>query len=191
MTDHEHTTEIAPAAAPAREGAAMTALRFAALLYVALLVLIGVGVLGGGLFAGWKPYLVTSGSMAPAMNPGDLVITEAADPGEAFSPPTIITFRDPGRGLVTHRVVKAERVAGGEVRYTTKGDANRVAESGTVGQADLVGSVRFVLRHAGKPVWWAQQGRWGPFGAWALASLVAVSLAAGLLRPRPEAGGTA
>lgn len=188
MTDHELHTETVPAA-PAREAMAMTLLRFAALLYVALLVLIGVGVLGGGLFAGWKPYLVTSGSMAPAMNPGDLVITEAVEPGEAFNPPTIITFRDPGRGLVTHRVVKAERVPGGEVRYTTKGDANRVAESGTVGQGDLVGSVRFVLRHAGKPVWWAQQGRWGPFGAWALASLLTVSLAAGLLRPRSEPAG--
>jgi signal peptidase I len=186
MTDHESMTQTVAVAAPRREAPAMTALRFVALLYVLLLVLIGVGVLGGGLFAGWKPFLVTSGSMAPAMNPGDLVITEAAGPGEAFNPPTIITFRDPGRGLVTHRVVKAERVQGGEVRYTTKGDANRVAESGTVGQADLVGSVRFVLRHAGKPVWWAQQGLWGPFGAWALASLAAVSLAAGLLRPRSE-----
>jgi len=190
MTEPELRTETVPAA-PVREAPAMTAVRFAALLYVTLLVLIGVGVLGGGLFAGWKPYLVTTGSMVPAMNPGDLVITESIEPGEAFNPPTIITFRDPGRGLVTHRVVKAERVPGGEVRYTTKGDANRVPESGTVGQGDLVGSVRFVLRHAGKPVWWAQQGRWGPFGAWALLSLGAVSLAAGLLRPRPEPGGAA
>lgn len=192
MSDAQTTGTAAPesaaaATAPPSSGPVATAVRFLALLYVALLLLAGVAVLGAALLLGWKPYLVTSGSMVPTMNPGDLVVVEPVQPGRAFDPPTIITFRDPARGLVTHRVTKSERVADGEVRYTTKGDFNQVAESGTVGQRDVVGSVRYVLRDAGMPVWWAQQGRWGPFGAWALLTLLAVWLAAGLLKPSAEA----
>lgn len=176
------------AAVPRQENLALMVLRMLAVIYVTLLALTGVAVLTVGLVLGWRPYLVTSGSMVPAMSPGDVIVVEPAAPGRAFDPPTVITFRDPARGLVTHRVTHAEQAPDGEVRYTTKGDANPSPESGTVGQADLVGSVRYVVRDVGLPLQWVRQGRWGPFGAWVAATLAAVWLAAGFLRPREDGG---
>lgn len=185
MTEHAPAT---PAGAP-REGALLSGVRFLALLYVTLLVLVTLAIILSGLTVGWRPYVVTSGSMVPAIHPGDLVIVEPKAPGQAFDPPTILTFTDADRGLVTHRIVKAERVDNGEVRYTTKGDANRDPESGTIGQAEIVGSVRYVLRAVGLPIRWAQTANWGPLSLWAGASLLAVWLAVGLLRPKtPEEG---
>ncbi|HWH33104.1 MAG TPA: signal peptidase I [Egibacteraceae bacterium] len=180
----EESAPMQTGGAARTDGVLLTALRGLALVYVTLLVLTGVAILGVGALLGWRPYLVTSGSMAPAMRPGDVIVVEPAVPGKPYDVPTIITFRDPARGLVTHRVVAAEQAPNGEVRYTTKGDANPDAESGTVGQSELVGSVRYVVRDVGMPLHWAQHGRWGPFGAWAAGTLLAISLAVGLLRPR-------
>ena len=193
MSDNEPTMTTAPdtaapdtavpeAAAPrARQNPVAAAL---ALVYVTLLVLTGVSILGAGVLFEWRPYLVTSGSMVPAMSPGDVIVVDPAAPGEGFNPPTTITFRDPARGLVTHRIIKTEQAPNGELRYTTKGDANPSPESGTVPQSALVGSVRYVVRDVGMPLQWAQQERWGPLGAWALLTLLAIWLAAGFLNPR-------
>ena len=180
----DETTEPAEAlmVATPSESFVLTAVRFVALLYVVLIGFIAVAILLSGLAAGWRPYQVTSGSMVPTMNPGDLVIVEPKTPGKAYDPPTIITFNDPERGVVTHRILRAERVENGEVRYTTKGDFNRDPESGTVGQADVIGSVRFVLRKVGLPMRWAQTQDWGPFSLWASVSLLAIWLAMGLMR---------
>lgn len=168
----------------------MTGLRAVALVYVTLLVLTGVAILGASVLFEWRPYLVTSGSMVPAMSPGDLIVVDPAAPGEGFSPPTTITFRDPARGLVTHRVIKSEQAPNGEIQYTTKGDANPDPESGTVPQSALVGSVRYVVRDVGMPLQWAQQERWGPLAAWGLLTLLAIWLAVGFVKPR-VAGGAA
>lgn len=191
VAEAEAETEAAPApvdeadttrAAARRGGLLGTALVFLACLYVFLLVLAALAVLVTRALFGWESLLVTSGSMVPAMHPGDVVIIEPAVPGEAFDAPTVITFEDPDRGLVTHRIVAAERAPDGEVRYTTKGDANRVAESGTVGHRDVRGSVRSVLRGLGLPVWWARTGQTSALAVWGALTLAAVWIAAGAFR---------
>lgn len=175
----------APVERVRRRNPALTAVRFTAVLYVFLLVLVGIVVLGVRALLGWQPYLVTSGSMAPTMVPGDVILVEPKVPGNPFDAPTIITFTDPGRGLVTHRVMSAERAPDGEVRYVTQGDANPVPESGTVGHGQVVGSVRYVLRTVGMPLWWARNAHWGPVVAWALLTLLAIWVASGIVRRRP------
>jgi signal peptidase I len=65
---------------------------------VVSVVLFTVGIAG----LGWKPYVVTSESMAPAMNAGDVILVDPQATSLAVY--EIVTYTDP-RGLVTHRVI--------------------------------------------------------------------------------------
>jgi signal peptidase I len=95
---------------------------------------------------GWQAEVVASGSMAPALHAGDVVI---ADP-RARSPRTgqIVVVRDPDvdGGLLTHRVVA---VTDGVLR--TRGDANPQSDPRTLSAGDVVGTVRLVVPAAGWP----------------------------------------
>jgi signal peptidase I len=96
---------------------------------------------------GWRPQVVASGSMAPALNEGDVALV---DP-KARSPRLgqIVEVRDPdvAGGLLTHRVAA---VSGGVL--TTKGDANAEVDRRPVAPGDLVGTVRLVVPVAGWPI---------------------------------------
>jgi signal peptidase len=93
---------------------------------------------------GWRPVVVLTGSMRPAIAPGDLVLAEPLEPAR-LRPGDVVTFPDPSRGgrLVTHRVRALEAV-GDAVEVTTRGDANAVGERWRVRADDAVG--RTVLR---------------------------------------------
>jgi hypothetical protein len=49
------------------------------------------------LAAGWRPAVVTSGSMVPALRPGDVVLFQPAG-GHAPAPGTIVIFQRPNGG---------------------------------------------------------------------------------------------
>lgn len=91
--------------------------------------------------------LVTSGSMSPALSPGDVVVVRTDPvPGDRVEVGDVITFR-PRRGgtAVTHRVVDVRPGAAGEMSYVTKGDANRVVDTVAVTDSEIVGQVESVL----------------------------------------------
>ena len=91
--------------------------------------------------------LVASGSMSPALSPGDVVVvrTESA-PGDGVEVGEVITFRPrSGATAVTHRVVDIRSDTAGDVSYVTKGDANREADTVTVTDREIVGQVESVL----------------------------------------------
>lgn len=71
---------------------------------------------GHGVFA------VRSGSMNPALEVGDLVVTRLVDPAE-IEPGDVITIDTGSRTIVTHRVVAVQATDDGPV-FTTRGDAN-------------------------------------------------------------------
>ena len=79
----------------------------------------GVGVLAHD---GYRIYVVHTGSMIPAYNPGDVVIDE---PAGALRPGEVITFLHSGLSsdLVTHRITDLQ-----DGVIHTKGDANRTAD---------------------------------------------------------------
>lgn len=81
---------------------------------------------------GQRPVIVLSGSMAPAIQPGDILVERKIAPQEARIGQTI-TFREPGgeKRLLTHRV-RSVRVRGDRVTIVTKGDANNSVERFTV-----------------------------------------------------------
>ncbi len=84
-------------------------------------------------FSGYSAYTIVSGSMAPTIPVGSLVIDRTVD-ASTIRTGDIITFHPPrdGQDFITHRVVGFETLSsdsGGQVRMlVTKGDANGVAD---------------------------------------------------------------
>ena len=103
---------------------------------------------GSGL-VGFPTYTVLTGSMAPALPVGSLVLDET-EAAAAVRPGQVITFPMPAdpSDYVTHRV---ERVgAGPEGDYlVTRGDANSVSDAWRVPAAGQVGRVILDLPLAG------------------------------------------
>jgi len=122
---------------------------FATLAVVALLPMI---------IPGYTSAAITSGSMMPKLRPGDVVI--AVDRGDApIAIGTIIVFEDPVRSdLVTHRVVGVNA----DGTYTTKGDANAIADITPVPPEYVRGVGRWVVPYVGLPRVWLADGRWIP-----------------------------
>ena len=167
-------------------------LRF--LVWCAIGVVVGLGALVTvPRLAGVTPFTVLTGSMEPALDPGDVVLSASRAPLDV-APGDVVTFHDPSRDgeLVTHRVESMRRTDG-MVTFVTKGDANDVSErwsvpvDGTVGRAALrVPEVGHVLQWAG-----SREGRLGLIAlpAFLLVMMELVGLAG--LRRRPATEGAA
>lgn len=122
----------------------------------------------------WTAAVITSGSMAPVIRPGDLVVVAEVPPSD-LEAGAVLTFREVDRGLLTHRIV--EELADGT--YRTRGDANPTDDPGTVAPDDVVGRGRLLIPALGRPVVWAQQGRWHLLLAWLATTAGAIHLVAG------------
>jgi signal peptidase len=86
-----------------------------------------------------RSYVVLSGSMQPAIDPGDVILVGGVAPA-AVQVGDVVTY-DRGEAYpTTHRVVGIERAADGP-RFQTKGDANTDADPQLVTGAQLVGRV--------------------------------------------------
>jgi signal peptidase I len=126
---------------------------------------------------GWQPEVVASGSMAPSLHEGDVVM---ADPhARSPRPGQIVVMRDPdvNGGLLAHRVMA---VTDGVLR--TKGDANLQPDPRTFSTRDLVGTVRLVVPAAGWPRLLVQQ----PGMPGILAAAVTVAALTGVRTPAPR-----
>lgn len=120
--------------------------------------------------AGWSSVVITSGSMTPSIEPGDVVAAAPSD-GHGLGPGTVIVFEDPLRpGLVTHRISSVSD----DGTYQTKGDANRVADSTPVAPEQVVGVAKILVPMAGLPALWARTGAWINFGVWVALMVVAM-----------------
>jgi signal peptidase I len=77
---------------------------------------------------GFRPLIITSGSMRPTLHVGDVVITSWT-PAHALDVGDIVSFDDPSgaRALITHRV-RSMTAETGELQIETRGDANTVSE---------------------------------------------------------------
>jgi len=133
---------------------------------------------------GWRPVVVTSGSMTPSIHVGDVLLVEA--PPDDVAPGAVIVFRDAQRraDLTAHRVVGGDASSG----YRTKGDANTGADAGTVPAAEVVGVGRLVIPALGLPAVWAREHRFGPVFGFCMLTVAALACA---LRPSVERGATA
>lgn len=132
---------------------------------------------GGGLLAWaiaptlhprWEASVVTSGSMAPRIQVGDVVIWHT-DVAPDVGPSTVIVFPDSGGHRTIHRI--HEVLPDG--RYVTCGDANVVPDTDPVCFEDVEGVGRVLVPLVGLPRVWLLQGRTGHLVALVLVLTVA------------------
>ncbi|MCL1870777.1 MAG: signal peptidase I [Promicromonosporaceae bacterium] len=111
--------------------------------------------------AGATPYAVLTGSMAPALPVGSLAVVR---PREHIQVGDVITYqlRSGEPEVVTHRVVGLGVTTGGERRYTTKGDANPIADTLRVAPVQVRGVVWYHVPYLGYVAAWlgGQDRQW-------------------------------
>ena len=117
--------------------------------FFALVLLLGVIAVGVPAVTGSTPMTILTGSMNPTYPPGTLVIVRptAVDDiriGDALT----YQLRSGGPELVTHRVVAISH-SGGEIRFTTQGDANSVADPEPVREVQIRGTVWYSIPYLG------------------------------------------
>jgi signal peptidase I len=99
-------------------------------------------------------FRVMTGSMEPTIPTDALIVARQTDP-EDLAVGDVISFysRDPNlSGSVnTHRILEIHRESDG-LYFTTKGDANNVADQYITQESDIVGRVIFVSAGLGKAV---------------------------------------
>jgi signal peptidase len=111
---------------------------------------------------GFRSLVVMSGSMAPSIRTGDLVIDRRVTPLQVRAG-DIVTFHDPHNAklLITHRV-RSARVQGDQVAMVTKGDANNSVERFLIRPDGTMGRVVLRIPEIGYVFFWARS-RFGVF----------------------------
>ncbi len=100
-------------------------------------------------FFGNKAYIIKSGSMQPAIFPGDVVVAQTGK-DIPYQPHDIVTFTSENnvRLFTTHRI-ENKLVKNGITFYQTKGDANNQKDNQLVPEANIVGKVKFTIPFVG------------------------------------------
>ncbi len=145
---------------------------------VFLLLAVALAAVGARL-AGYSAYVVTSGSMEPAIAVGSLVVAQGVRP-EDVRVHDVVTYALRDR-LVTHRV--REIVArDGHVAFVTRGDANDVVDPWLAEPDRDVGRVRVAVPLAGFVV--AAIQTWWRLIAWSLLAWLILDMLAPRFRHR-------
>ncbi len=99
--------------------------------------------------AGYRTLTVLSGSMAPTLPVGSIVLSDAI-PAAHAQPGQIITFSDPTRGgeLVSHRLLRMS-VHKNTAHMVTRGDANGASEEWSVPANGIIGRVEYRVPFVG------------------------------------------
>jgi signal peptidase len=107
---------------------------------------------------GLDAHVVVSGSMAPQVRAGDVVLTQPVD-GAPLRPGQVLLFADPQRpdGLLLHRLVAVDE----DGLLVTRGDANQSDDSVHVAASDVRGLARVRVPLVGLPALWRVTGEFG------------------------------
>lgn len=110
----------------------------------AVVLLMAVVILPG--LIGFKPVVVLSGSMEPALHVGDVAVLRPVD-SDRLKVGDVITYRSAGH-LTTHRIIRIEEGQSGLAFYT-KGDANETADGAPVHGDSIVAMVFYSVPRLG------------------------------------------
>ncbi len=152
-------------------GAAPTALWLTVWTYLYLLAVLAAWVAITSLATGWRPVVITGGSMAPALRSGDVVMMAEPDP-DLLSQRALVTYLDDSGRRVTHRVFALT-----DDGVITRGDANVTPDPAPVPPARIDGVGRLVVPFVGLPLSWWTNGHPMLVVAWLAATTVAAVLA--------------
>jgi signal peptidase len=114
--------------------------------YLLLLGILAISWMSSGAL-GYHPVVITSGSMTPTINIGDIIVVRKATLNQV-EPGDIILFRTE-QGLVLHRI-QTITMENGKLTATTKGDANPERDPWIVTDDMLIGEAVFKLPKLGK-----------------------------------------
>lgn len=155
MTATAHALGGTAASTGRLPSAASGVLEFVWPMYLTLVFTLGAWVVVPAVVLGWEPVTIISGSMAPTIQPGHVVMV-APYGGEALGKGDVVTYRDAEADrLVTHRIAQVHD----DGTYVTRGDANAVDDRLPLEPDRIVGVGRLVVPAAGLPSLWAHQGR--------------------------------
>ena len=98
--------------------------------------------------------VIGSESMTGAINKGDAVVFESYD-NQTIEKDQVIIF-DKGNIRLVHRVIDIKNV-NGQLRYYTKGDANKEIDTGYVTKKDIIGISKFRVVYIGYPTIWVKE----------------------------------
>ena len=98
--------------------------------------------------------VIATESMTGEINKGDMIIYERYD-GQTIKEGQVIVFLQYENKII-HRVIKIEHI-GNEVRYYTKGDANKEQDQGYITDADIVGLTDIKVAYVGFPTLWLRE----------------------------------
>ena len=105
---------------------------------------------------GYKPLIVLSGSMEPAIRVGSVVLVREVKLSQIRAG-DVVTFKTPvkpgeilteERTFTTHRVTKVSN-SNGRLSFETKGDANKGTDAWKVAPDDILGRVRLSIPYLG------------------------------------------
>jgi signal peptidase len=137
------------------------------------------------LIPGWRSVVITSGSMAPFIETGDVVVASPSD-GLGLAPGTVILISDPALpGLTTHRIIDVNS----DGSYVTAGDANVRADSTPVLPEYVIAVGRILVPHAGLPLVWSWNGAWLKVVVWGLFVISSLWLARFAYQPSQRRDG--
>jgi signal peptidase len=116
---------------------------------VALAMLLAFAIAGVKLF-GLQVYAVLSSSMEPEYKTGALIYVKKVDPKD-LEVGDVITFMISKETTATHRIVDIQRDENNsdQLCFKTKGDANKIEDSGLVHQANVLGTPVFNVPYLG------------------------------------------
>lgn len=105
--------------------------------------------------AGRQLYIVIGGSMSPTFEAGSLAIIEPIM-HDAIQVGDVITYKGlTSKSATTHRVVKIQNIDG-ELKFTTRGDANDVDDPTLIESQQIIGRVAFTMPYMGRLMNFAQ-----------------------------------
>lgn len=97
--------------------------------------------------------VIGSNSMTGTLNKGDAIIFEQYD-NQQIQKGQVIIF-EYNKMQTIHRVIEIKKV-NGEIRYYTKGDANKEKDKGYITNKKIQGLVRLRIRYIGQPTLWVR-----------------------------------
>ncbi len=133
----------------ARTTRVLTRITASMLLLLAVAAFAGLAV-GPHLF-GYRTATMLTGSMAPGIEPGDIVVA-VQEPSSEVAVGDVITYHIPveDHRVETHRVIEVEHAADGSVAVRTQGDANNGPDPWTATlDEDSVWQVKTVVPYVG------------------------------------------
>ena len=117
------------------------------------LVLVGISFISkqdfNGVF-GYKAFNITTNSMEPNINKGDIIITKKVKNADKLKKGDVISFKQDGE-VITHRIIEITET-NGEKRFITKGDNNNIPDLEKIQFSQIEGVKVISIPYLGKIV---------------------------------------